>query len=325
MNILPGWQKYVATLPKTQLAALLKVTVLARESESADDPAFTVLNLVARFPLHAENLRKLGGDVEKVVREFTKSEEAVFVVADGGDGPYFAADRKREAEERAKREAVRGEAEAKLAVERRKAAIEERHDRHLDNSNIPGNVWESYKLDSFEVRRGAEAAVAAIKAVCADDADSHTLLTLHGNPGTGKTRLAIGACLEFIDNGRSAVYWQVERLLDALRWGYKDNRPPDVPGYDEIMTRIENCALLVLDDLGAESGTDWAQSKLDQIIDTRYISQAHTIITTNCLMRQLSPRIASRLMEGEVLTIKANDYRLIKGYRKAQAEGGQHE
>ena len=73
--------------------------------------------------------------------------------------------------------------------------------------------------------------------------------------------------------------------------------------------------VLVLDDLGAESSTPWAEEKLYQIIVYRYETPLPTIITTSFGMEQLErakPRLASRLMDTMIVEwcpINAPDYR----------------
>ncbi len=71
-------------------------------------------------------------------------------------------------------------------------------------------------------------------------------------------------------------------------------------------------AVLILDDFGTQSSTAWAQEKLFQIINHRYISQLPTVITTNYRFNDFEGRIRSRLTDPEIVTrvdILAPDYR----------------
>jgi DNA replication protein DnaC len=99
--------------------------------------------------------------------------------------------------------------------------------------------------------------------------------------------------------------------LDHLRATFS----PDSPvAYDELFEQIKTVPLLVLDDLGAETSTPWAEEKLYQIVVYRHESRMPTIITTSFEIDQLEgtkPRIASRLMDTIVdwVPIQAPNYR----------------
>jgi DNA replication protein DnaC len=70
--------------------------------------------------------------------------------------------------------------------------------------------------------------------------------------------------------------------------------------------------LLVMDDFGTQNATGWAQEKLFQIINYRYIKQMPLVVTTNLMLELIEPRIRSRLEDPELVTlvkILAPDYR----------------
>ncbi|GAI94135.1 unnamed protein product, partial [marine sediment metagenome] len=106
---------------------------------------------------------------------------------------------------------------------------------------------------------------------------------------------------------------QVENLLDTLRRGYSSWQKGDPEGYQSILGFTQNASLLVLDDLGAQHGTDWATSKLDQIIDYRYINQKPLIVTSNLALEQLPARIMDRLREGVLIHLKGESFRKKRG------------
>jgi DNA replication protein DnaC len=101
-------------------------------------------------------------------------------------------------------------------------------------------------------------------------------------------------------------------LLDHLRATFSPNSPI---AYDELFEQIKTVPMLILDDLGAESSTPWAEEKLYQIMVYRHETLLPTIITTFFDMKGLEeakPRIASRLMDSlvvEWVSIYAPDYR----------------
>jgi len=69
---------------------------------------------------------------------------------------------------------------------------------------------------------------------------------------------------------------------------------------------------LILDDFGTQNATAWAQEKLFQIINYRYINKLPTVITTNLMLDEIEGRIRSRLQDDDFvrhLEIHAPDYR----------------
>ena len=94
-------------------------------------------------------------------------------------------------------------------------------------------------------------------------------------------------------------YSNFNDLLSRIRDSYRPGAPGESEG--ELLSRIDEVDLLVLDDVGAEATTEWVQDRLYLIINRRYESAKATIITTNCdegeLSAKVGPRTASRLYE----------------------------
>ena len=70
-----------------------------------------------------------------------------------------------------------------------------------------------------------------------------------------------------LERGEPALFVVVPDLLDHLRAAY---RPGAEIGYDELFERVRSAPVLVLDDLGTQSPTPWAQEKLFQLINHRF-------------------------------------------------------
>lgn len=178
----------------------------------------------------------------------------------------------------------------------------------LKLSNIPGKVMNTHRLGTW-VHEGREESWWAVVQDYASGAFEHPFLSLLGLPGVGKTHLAIGIGFEWLERGKTVLYYQVEGLLDALRDGYHLFERGDYDGYHSLLAFTQNAGLLILDDLGSEKETEWATAKLDQIVDYRYINRRPLIVTSNLAMDKLAPRIADRLMEGAVIHLKGVSYR----------------
>lgn len=133
-------------------------------------------------------------------------------------------------------------------------------------------------------------------------------LVLQGPYGCGKTHLAAAVANFVVDIGVPTLFLTVPDLLDSLRFSYND---PDST-FEERFEEIRRSQLLVMDDFGTENATPWAQEKLFQILNYRYINNLPLLITTNLSLNQLEGRISSRLQDPELVTrakILAPDYR----------------
>jgi DNA replication protein DnaC len=133
-------------------------------------------------------------------------------------------------------------------------------------------------------------------------------LLLQGGFGCGKTHLAAAIANFTVSIGVPTLFITVPDLLDALRFTYNSTENTFEQRFDEIRT----APLLVMDDFGTQNATAWAQEKLFQILNYRYINRLPLVVTTNLLLDQIEGRIRSRLEDPELVTrvfIEAPDYR----------------
>jgi DNA replication protein DnaC len=94
--------------------------------------------------------------------------------------------------------------------------------------------------------------------------------------------------------GNPVFFAFVPDLLDHLRSSYG---PENGLTYDELFEQIKNISLLVLDDLGNHSGTPWAEEKLYQVLNHRYLADLPTVITTGVAVDRLDARLQSRVLD----------------------------
>ncbi|MCB2209473.1 ATP-binding protein [bacterium] len=133
-------------------------------------------------------------------------------------------------------------------------------------------------------------------------------LLLMGRYGCGKTHLAAAIANYAIDAGVSTLFLTVPDLLDWLRYAYSG---VDM-SFEDRFEEIREIPLLILDDFGTQNATAWAQEKIFQIINHRYINQLPTVVTSNLLINDFEGRIRSRLQDPNLvsmLKILAPDYR----------------
>ncbi|MBA7670625.1 Chromosomal replication initiator protein DnaA [subsurface metagenome] len=193
-----------------------------------------------------------------------------------------------------------------------KIADDERFQFRVRWSNIPPITFKMHRLQTFLPPKGAERAYQAALDFVSGKAEHH-FLTFVGETGRGKSHLALGIGWHWLENNLGLVkYWQVETLLDDLRHGFRADTDETAQRFDDLLKRIKEVPLLILDDLGVEQSTPWARAKLDEIIDYRYIRGEKTVFTTNLAPEKLQDRIAGRLQEGIVVVLECGNYRSIK-------------
>lgn len=122
--------------------------------------------------------------------------------------------------------------------------------------------------------------------------DSSSLL-LYGNAGLGKTHAALAIAGVVLDRGFDVVYLSAQEMCAGLEQARFEDEDP-------LMEAMLEADLLILDDLGTESLTNYAMSCLYTLINTRMARKLPTIYTTNIvdgalLEQRYTEKIASRL------------------------------
>ncbi len=140
----------------------------------------------------------------------------------------------------------------------------------------------------------------AVKAARRFAAEPDGWLVFTGPNGCGKTHLAAAVAAACIETGCAALFMVVPDLLDHLRAAYQ---PDSQVGYDELFELLKSAPVLVLDDLGAQSATPWAQEKLFQLINHRYNARAPTLVTTNLPIDSLDARLRVRLSDPDLARV----------------------
>jgi DNA replication protein DnaC len=134
-------------------------------------------------------------------------------------------------------------------------------------------------------------------------------LILFGGYGCGKTHLAAAVANQVVERGQAVLFVVVPDLLDHLRATFGPNSPVS---YDQRFDQVRSAPLLILDDLGTQSSTPWAQEKLFQILNHRYNARLPTVITSNHSLEEIDLQLRSRLADPDlacILTILAPDFR----------------
>lgn len=161
--------------------------------------------------------------------------------------------------------------------------------RHISESNLEGNE-RGYKFSHYKTDNAIQA---ENKQICQDYADSDVVsLMISGTVGTGKTMLAITTAKK--------IAYERKISIDILRCS-------NIYEKDDIA--IKTAGVLVIDDIGRESGSE-ARSEsrkafISEVIESRMRNGLKTIFTTNLsreeLLKEYKSHILDRIFESSVI------------------------
>lgn len=123
-------------------------------------------------------------------------------------------------------------------------------------------------------------------------------LILTGNPGTGKTHLAVGVAQHIMAEGGTAMYTRVIEVVRAVKETYGHNGRTE----RQVINSFREPDLLILDEVGRQYGSDTERMVMFDVINARYEDCKPTILIANLQANQLAeyidPAALDRLREG---------------------------
>lgn len=139
-------------------------------------------------------------------------------------------------------------------------------------------------------------------------------LYIVGGVGCGKTQLACGVLGCALDAGRRVKFASAPAIFSAIRSTYNGGGSEE-----EVVGCFLRPDVLVIDDLGMETPTEWTLMQLFRIVDERYSQRRPLVVTTQFDYDALAARLARR---GDEATARAILSRLRGSCGRIAISGG---
>ena len=167
----------------------------------------------------------------------------------------------------------------------------------LRSKGIPDKLYRNYTFDS-DPGLIPEISIAKSYADRFEQMEgSGTGLIFWGGIGTGKTYLAACIANALIDREIPVHMTSISRITNAMTGLFSEDR-------NRYLDSLNDCRLLVIDDLGVERNTEYSLEQIYSVIDSRYRSGRPMLLTTNLPLNRLEhpqdlehARIYSRILE----------------------------
>lgn len=131
-------------------------------------------------------------------------------------------------------------------------------------------------------------------------------LVMWGERGAGKSHLCAAVDNHLQQGGTPSLFITMPDLLASLRQAMDLQTNTEQETYSGRMNLFQKAPVLILDDLGAETGSAWSDGVLFQILDYRYRNRLPTMIATNINPDNFEPRVASRLQDTSLCIVIEN-------------------
>ncbi len=176
--------------------------------------------------------------------------------------------------------------------------------KELSSLLLGKETFESFRLDLYPTEQDPNWGVSPrqlmqntyqrCRSYARDFSRNSPSLLFTGSPGLGKTFLSACIARSVADSGFSVVYDTAGKLFsdfETMKFGGDRS---------DLSRKYLECDLLIIDDLGTELNTQFTQSVLYQVINSRLMDNKPVIISTNlsdeAIRQRYSGPIASRLL-----------------------------
>lgn len=190
---------------------------------------------------------------------------------------------------------------AQQAAERSKADSEAkaRRVRKLTSGALIPKRFQSYGFDDYEPANDkARKILAACKRYAENFEDRLSMgggLVFCGKPGTGKTHLACAIGNHVMrEHLRVVLFTSITKMSRAIKATYaRDSQRTE----EQVIRDFVEPDLLILDEVGAQRGTETELLLAQEIIDERYQAVKPTILISNLAESELGEYIGERALD----------------------------
>lgn len=189
----------------------------------------------------------------------------------------------------------------------RKAAAQYRLEKRIGYAAMPPRFanknFDSYRAETDQQKKYLENCQQYAENFPQNLKDGNGLMLL-GNPGTGKTHLAV-ATLNYViqHHGESGLYTTAARMFRRIKDTYSSGDETE----SQAIQAFASPALLVLDEIGVSFGSDSELNYLFDIMNERYEQCLPTIVVSNVqpadLGQWMGDRVVDRLRECSKLMV----------------------
>lgn len=212
-------------------------------------------------------------------------------------------------------------ASVRQAQEQREAEERARVARHLEwqgklgEAAIPERfrtrTLESYIAQTEGQKRALEFATAYAESFSEAEKTGRSAIFC-GNPGTGKTHLAVGVGLKVMESGKLVRFTTAQRAFRRMKDAWRKDSDESEGDVIRLLVKPD---LLILDEIGVQFGTKFEENALFDILNERYEKRRPSLLLSNLTVHEvrafLGERVYDRLREdgGDSVPFDWNSHR----------------
>jgi len=182
----------------------------------------------------------------------------------------------------------------KIESDKRSAA---RRDSDLQKTGVAlrfrDRTLASYRAETPKQKAALSACLQMVDQIVSGAAKTPNLIFC-GRPGTGKTHLATGIAIALLDARFHALKINAADMVRAVRstWSRDSERSED-----QVLDDFANRSLLIIDEIGVQTGSDNEKLIMFEVINRRYEACRPTLLISNLSPDQIKAELGDRVMD----------------------------